>query len=103
MIDYVHTKECRSNFINHYFGDSDIKSCGVCDNCLQLKASHLTTKEFEKIKNSIHTALSTKSLASAVLLENLNGINKEKARSVLNFLQAEQKISINEKGEISLC
>jgi hypothetical protein len=35
-------------------------------------------------------------------LVKLNGINKEKARSVLNFLQAEQKISINEKGEISL-
>lgn len=103
MIDYVHTKECRSNFINYYFGDSAVKSCGVCDNCLQLKASHLTTEEFEKIKTSIHTALSGEKLVTAALFTKLNGINKEKARSVLNFLQAEQKILINEKGEICLC
>jgi hypothetical protein len=36
------------------------------------------------------------------LLQKLKGTNKEKARSVLNFLQAEQKLSMNEKGELSL-
>ena len=102
MIDYVRTNECRSNFINDYFGDNTIKNCGVCDNCLRKKATHLTTDEFEKIKTGIHAALSARTLSSPALLEKLNGINKEKIRSVLNFLQAEQKIIINEKGEISL-
>jgi len=102
MIEYVHTKQCRSIFINHYFGDSAIKTCGICDNCLRIKATNLTTEEFEKIKNSIHAALSIKSLTSIKLFEKLNDINKEKAWRVLNFLQAEQNIYVNEKGEISL-
>ncbi len=102
MIEYVRTGKCRSIFINHYFGDDGIKFCGICDNCLRLKSIHLTAVEFEKIKSGIQVALSVNKLSSATLLDKLNGINKEKARSVLNFLQAEQKIIINEKGEISL-
>ena len=102
MIAYIHAKECRSIFINHYFGDSDTKTCGICDNCLRVKATHLTTEEFEKIRTKIQNILSAKSLSSFTLLEKLSGISKEKAWSVLNFLQAEQKIIVNEKGEISL-
>lgn len=102
MISYVQTKACRSIFINHYFGDSAIKTCGICDNCLRIKTTHLTTEEFEKIKCGIQTALSARSVASVTLLEKLGSINKEKVWSVLNFLQAEQKIIVNEKGEISL-
>ena len=102
IIDYTQTKECRSILVNHYFGDHDIKACGICDNCRRAKALHLTTEEFEKIKNSICVALKTKSIGSLELLGTLQGINKEKAWSVLNFLQAEQKVFINEKGELSL-
>ena len=103
MTDYVTTKNCRSNFINLYFGDDTIKNCGVCDNCLRAKSTQITTEEFEKIREGIQAALSAKNLAPTLLLEKLSGVNKEKARSVLNFLQAEQKITITEKGEISLC
>jgi ATP-dependent DNA helicase RecQ len=102
MLDYVGTKECRSSFINHYFGDDAQKRCGICDNCLRTKLPALSLEEFEKITNSIQAALSGQPLTSLILFEKLNGINKEKARSVLNFLQAEQKVFVNDKGEISM-
>jgi ATP-dependent DNA helicase RecQ len=101
IISYTTTKHCRSIFINQYFGDASKESCGICDNCLQLKSTGLSAEEFEKIKTNIHSVLTKQKISSSDLLVKLNGINKEKARSVLNFLQAEQKISINEKGEIS--
>ena len=66
------------------------------------KLPALSVEEFEKIKSSIQNALSGQTLTSFVLFEKLNGINKEKARSVLNFLQAEQKVFIIDKGEISI-
>ena len=31
--EYVHTKECRSQFIRRYFGEDDPPKCGVCDRC----------------------------------------------------------------------
>lgn len=103
MTGYINSKECRSIYINNYFGDSSIRSCGVCDNCLLARAVHLSSVEFETIRKNIHALLSQKKFTSPELIVKLNGVQKEKARSVLNFLQAEQKISINEKGEISLC
>jgi ATP-dependent DNA helicase RecQ len=102
IVDYTQTKECRSIFVNRYFGDYGIKACGICDNCRRAKALHLTTEEFEKIKTSIYVALKTKSIGSSELLGTLQDINKEKAWSVLNFLQAEQKVFIDEKGKLSL-
>jgi ATP-dependent DNA helicase RecQ len=102
MIEYAEAGECRSIFVNRYFGDNSTKSCGICDNCLKAKATNLSTEEFEKIRNSIQNALSANSLASAVLLEKLAGVNKEKFLSVVNFLQAEQKLYVNEKGEIAI-
>jgi ATP-dependent DNA helicase RecQ len=102
MIEYAEAGECRSIFVNRYFGDNSTKSCGICDNCLKAKAANLSTEEFEKIRNSIQNALSANSLASAVLLEKLAGVNKEKFLSVVNFLQAEQKLYVNEKGEIAI-
>jgi ATP-dependent DNA helicase RecQ len=100
MIGYTETKNCRSIFINHYFGDNTIEACGICDNCLKAKATNLTNEEFEKISKQIRSLLVGKTLSATMLLEKLNGINKEKARSVLNFLQAEQKVFVNEKGEL---
>jgi ATP-dependent DNA helicase RecQ len=102
MIDYTDTGNCRSIYINQYFGDHSIKTCGICDNCLKTKTTGLTHDEFEKITRNIQSELSANKLTASDLLQKLKGTNKEKARSVLNFLQAEQKLSMNDKGELSL-
>jgi ATP-dependent DNA helicase RecQ len=102
MIQYTETKNCRSIYINEYFGDHSIEACGICDSCLKAKTTDLTHEEFEKITMNIQSELSASKLTVNALFEKLKGTNKEKARSVLNFLQAEQKISMNEKGELSL-
>jgi ATP-dependent DNA helicase RecQ len=37
MISYAVLREsCRSQWLSHYFGDSDIRPCGQCDNCIRL-------------------------------------------------------------------
>lgn len=102
IIAYTRGSLCRSSFINQYFGEEENKACGICDNCLRLKAIQITTEEFEKISASITSHLSHNPLTAADLLLKLNGFSKEKTRSVLNFLQAEQKISVNKQGEIFL-
>jgi ATP-dependent DNA helicase RecQ len=93
-------RECRSKFIGNYFGDTKIKPCGVCDNCLQLKSTPLTADEFTNISQRIFTHLDKAASEMNTLLQNMTGIKKEKVWKVLDYLQAEGKIAVNEKGSI---
>ncbi len=91
---------CRSKFIGRYFGDAAMKDCGVCDNCLQQKNTVLKAEEFDKISERIFTHLNKDESEINLLFQNLNGFKKEKVWKVLDYLQAEGKVSVNEKGSI---
>jgi ATP-dependent DNA helicase RecQ len=93
-------RKCRSKYIGEYFGDNNMKPCGVCDNCLQLKTTSLSAEEFNNISQRIFTHLDKQQLEMNVLLQNMTGVKKEKVWKVLDYLQAEGKISVNEKGSI---
>ena len=54
MLNYLQTiTTCRSRFIGNYFGDNEIKDCGVCDNCLKKKSIKISEEEFIIIKERI--------------------------------------------------
>lgn len=101
MQSYVGEKGCRGKVIANYFGDTQARDCGVCDNCLRNKATELGPKEFTDIHNRIVLALQQPA-DSKLLLQRLNGIKKEKAWQVINFLQAENKLEIDKEGLIWL-
>jgi ATP-dependent DNA helicase RecQ len=103
MIEYINEKvDCRSRIIASYFGDHNIKNCSVCDNCLNQKAIHLSKEEFEIINHRIVDSVKNVSIHTKELLNQLNGIKKEKAWKVINFLQAENKIELDKTGRIHL-
>jgi ATP-dependent DNA helicase RecQ len=96
------TAECRSRIIGSYFGDEKIRACGICDNCLRQKATTLTKEEFETIHHRIINILTPEPLHTKDLMLKLNGIKKEKAWKVIEFLQAENKIKVEKTGFISI-
>jgi ATP-dependent DNA helicase RecQ len=102
MIGYAKGNDCRSRFINTYFGDNETKDCGICDNCLRKKATNLSAEEFEKISDMISNHLSQKQLTASELLDEIKTIKKEKAWKVIEFLQAEKKIEADSKGLLKL-
>jgi ATP-dependent DNA helicase RecQ len=103
MAAYVREQaECRSRIIGTYFGDKNIKACGICDNCLRQKSVHLSKEEFDTLRHRIINIIKYESLPIKELLQKLNDIKKEKAWKVLEFLQAEEKISMNVNGMVSL-
>jgi len=93
---------CRSKMIGSYFGDNKLHNCKVCDNCLRQKKVHIDEKEFEKISNRIQTVLTPQPLPSKELMDQLGAIKKEKAWKVIEFLQAENKLEVDNAGWVRL-
>jgi len=102
MLKYVRLNgHCRSQFIGKYFGDTGMKNCGLCDNCLQQKNTTLTTEEFKKIQELIFSELSAGNHNINNLLFELKAIKKDKVWKVLNYLQSERKIIVENSGIIT--
>ncbi|WP_240040691.1 RecQ family ATP-dependent DNA helicase [Pseudocnuella soli] len=99
MLEYVHTKDCRSRFINQYFGDGAAQHCGTCDVCLQRKKTPMTPAEFDAISKHIQQQLQQPKMLSE-LLDAMHGTPKDKAKEVLHFLQAEAIVSGDESGKL---
>ena len=93
---------CRSKMIGSYFGDNKLHNCKVCDNCLRQKKIHIDEKEFEKISGRILTVLGPQPLPSKELMDRLGAIKKEKAWKVIEFLQAENKLEVDNAGWVRL-
>jgi ATP-dependent DNA helicase RecQ len=103
IIQYVcELVTCRSKMIGTYFGDNKLHNCKVCDNCLRQKKVHIDEKEFEKISNRIQTVLAPQPLPSKELMDQLGAIKKEKAWRVIEFLQAENKLEVDNAGWVRL-
>ncbi len=103
MIQFVQEDtQCRSRIIGHYFGDANMKDCGICDNCLKQKATVLSKEEFVAIEQRLLQLLGTAPVDNKILLQQLSGIKKEKAWKVLSFLQAENKIGMDATGRVYL-
>jgi ATP-dependent DNA helicase RecQ len=103
IIQYVQELvTCRSKMIGAYFGDTKLKNCNVCDNCLRQKKVHIDEKEFEKISERIQTVLTPQPMPSKELLDRLGSFKKEKAWKVIEFLQAEDKLEVDKAGWVRL-
>lgn len=104
MLSYVHAEtDCRSRIIATYFGDDQVKDCGICDNCLRRKNTVLRPEEFDTIKNRLLGLVQElQPVDSRRLLDNLSGIPAEKAWKVLQFLQEENSIQMDQAGNLFL-
>ena len=96
------TSLCRSKITGNYFGDMQIKDCGICDNCLNKKSSSISREEFEDIYLRIKQALANSPLEAKELIRELDAIKRKKAWKVIETLQAENKIAIDREGLIRL-
>ncbi len=102
MVGYVgNLVNCRSKEIAAYFNDTNVKKCGICDNCINQKELVISKEEFENISKKIIDAVSQKSTSFKELLNYLSPIKKDKIWKVVDYLQSENKITISKEGGIS--
>ena len=103
MIKYLQEDNiCRSRFVGSYFGDTALKDCGICDNCLNKKKKQLSVDEFASIEKSVLSFVTEGHNTIPALLQKFLPASKEKVWTVLEFLQGEDRLQIDEAGKISL-
>lgn len=86
VLDYVNEENiCRSQVLLNYFGEKNTGPCGICDICLKMKASELTTEEFDDLKMQIIKLLTNESLTINQLVSQLKN-TEPKTLKVVRFL-----------------
>lgn len=95
MLDYLELKSCRGQYIASYFGEENPHKCGVCDNCINERATSLTGDEFKRIEAALYANIPPAGIDIKDLLLLLKGFRKEKVWKVLDFLQSERRIIVD--------
>ena len=100
MIAYISEKnECRAKMIGNYFGDKNMRDCGICDNCLRRKRSQISKENFDRIALLLQKELQTPA-TTIHIFKQLKNFNKEQLWTVINFLVDEGKIHIQADGKL---
>ena len=98
ILNYVKDiNNCRSKIIGNYFGDIEIRTCGICDNCINQNLPKAPENLLDLISNFIFSAQAPLSVKN---IYNHFPYKKEYIWKILDFLLAEKLIDINSKGDI---
>src|SRR5450432_856203 len=102
IFDYVQTSGCRSVSIATYFGEKGASACGICDNCVKKEKEQLSPAEFESIYQKLLAGASLQSLTALSLFNQFADIHSEHLRKVIDFMQAENKLVVDEEGIVHI-
>jgi ATP-dependent DNA helicase RecQ len=100
LMAYVQEKEvCRSVFIATYFNDATTRPCGICDNCLNQRKATPGSPEFGRIAAALLGKIGNGGMKMQQLLK-LEDASKDDCWLVFEYLLAEKKIRVDEKGMV---
>lgn len=102
MIDYAEaTDRCRSVILGNYFGDTASEACGICDNCIsKRKKESIDFSSFQSITILLEQAAASGEFEIKSLLNQYTLTEREKILEVVQYLIQEEKIKMNEKGNL---
>ena len=98
MLEYVGTKSCRSQAIARYFGEKDARDCGVCDNCVKKAKVKLTAAEFQSISRKLIEQTAIAPVDVKFLFDKFSDIESEDLKKVIDFMQAENRLVVDDDG-----
>jgi len=102
ILEYVRTNGCRSTAIAEYFGEKGTENCGICDNCVKKERAKLSPSEFEFIYQKLKSGTQTKPLTARALYDQFSDIHADHLRKVIDFMQAENKLVVDEEGIVHI-
>ncbi len=101
MLNYIENNvTCRSKLIGTYFNDNFIAACKICDNCINANTTELTKEDFEKVINELYSVSKKTPLSLKNLTTFLPTYKKNHLWKVIHFLQEEERIYVDNLGNI---
>jgi ATP-dependent DNA helicase RecQ len=102
ILNYVQTGACRSLAIAEYFGEREAEDCRICDNCVKRENEKLSPAEFNAIYQKLREGAQQQSLTARALFDQFADIHSEHLRKVIDFMQAENKLVVDEEGIVHI-
>ncbi len=98
MDGYATTQGCREVYLRTYFGETDARPCGNCDNC-----KYINTDKIDSVKSSDIRKVKEILMSGAKDIEAIQKRvewNREKLKQVIEFMQREQIVKrVEDEGE----
>ena len=87
VIRYIQDNQsCRSIMLLDYFGENQVKRCGVCDYCIKINKKTIKEKTFKEISDNIMKLLENKEYSLEEIIIKLKNKKKENVINVINYL-----------------
>ena len=98
MGTYLQTNQCRSQFIARYFGETDARACGICDNCLSQKSKQASAADIPSIITILLATIPEKGIPVKDFISLHSQINPADFWKALEFLQGEGKVMLENQS-----
>jgi ATP-dependent DNA helicase RecQ len=102
IINYAEERDrCRSVMLGNYFGDIGSETCGICDNCIaKRKKESIDFSSFQSITTLLEQTAANGAVEIKSLLNQYTVMERERIIEVIQYLMQEDKIIMNEKGNL---
>lgn len=97
MARYASTNACREVFLRHYFGETNCKPCGNCDNCKsgKVKQKLVSQEDIQEVSKTLE-----KGEKSFSEISRSTSWDRKKTKQVLSFMLRENYVESDQSGDL---
>ncbi|MFN4892400.1 MAG: ATP-dependent DNA helicase RecQ [Bacteroidota bacterium] len=100
MLQYIKEGSvCRSKWIGNYFGDSTVRDCDICDNCLERKKR---SKAIDRValNDQVLEILRGEPMNWMEIQEKFPEVTADQLKAAIDFLIGEERIMVDADGNL---
>lgn len=100
MLQYIKENSvCRSKWIGNYFGDTAVRDCAICDNCLERKKR---SKAIDRLalNDQVLEMLRSEPMNWMEIQEKFPEVTADQLKAAIDFLIGEERIMVHADGNL---